>query len=123
MTKQVKLIAVLLGAVVALCCAALLLPKSGGSVVRISQDGVVLREIDLDKVTQPEVIQVPDPNAPTNLIRVEPGRVCVLEANCPDQICVDQGWISDSTVPIVCLPNKVIVEILGEEGQFDAAAK
>jgi len=123
MTKQVKVIAALLIVVVAACCAALLLPKHGGSVVRISQDGTVLREVALDQMTQPELIPVPAGEGHSNLIRVEPGRVCVVEANCPDQVCVNQGWISDSSVPIVCLPNKVIVEILGEEGQFDAAAK
>ena len=34
-------------------------------------------------------------------------------ADCPDQVCVHQGWISDSTVPIVCLPHQVIIEVTG----------
>jgi hypothetical protein len=42
-------------------------------------------------------------------------------ANCPDQTCVKQGVIKDGTVPIVCLPHKVIVRIEGGESGLDAA--
>jgi len=40
--------------------------------------------------------------------------VRVAQADCPDQVCVHQGWIADGRVPIVCLPNQLIVQI--EEG-------
>lgn len=123
MTKPVKLIAALMVVLAVVCCILVLRPGQEGSTLRITRNGQVLREIDLNKVDKPEVIYVPSETECTNLIRVEPGRVRVEQADCPDQICVNQGWISDSTVPIVCLPNKVIVEILGEEGMFDAAAK
>lgn len=55
-------------------------------------------------------------------MEVEPGRIRIVSATCPDQVCVRQGWISDSTVPVVCLPNQVIVEIVGGEGFADTAA-
>ena len=51
---------------------------------------------------------------------VEGGRVRVSQADCPDQVCVNQGWISDGTVPIVCLPNQLIVQIEGGGNQLDA---
>ena len=57
-----------------------------------------------------------------NVVEVEPGRIRIVSATCPDQVCVRQGWISDSTVPVVCLPNQVIVEIVGGEGFVDTAA-
>jgi len=34
---------------------------------------------------------------------------------------VKQGVIRDSTVPIVCLPNKVVVRIEGRDSGLDAA--
>ena len=43
------------------------------------------------------------------------------EAGCPDQVCVHQGFIADGTVPIVCLPNKLIIEISGGGDRLDAA--
>ena len=42
-------------------------------------------------------------------------------ATCPDGDCVKQGRICDEGETIVCLPNKVVVEILGSEEVEDAA--
>ena len=53
---------------------------------------------------------------------MEQGRIRVSQADCPDQVCVDQGWIADGTVPIVCLPHKLVIEIVGGGSAFDAAA-
>ena len=57
---------------------------------------------------------------PGNVIEVRAGRVRVSRADCPDQVCVNQGWISDGTVPIVCLPNQLIVQIEGGGSPLDA---
>lgn len=48
-------------------------------------------------------------------------RVRVIEADCPDQIDVKQGYISRVGEIIVCLPNKLIIEIKGlaEEDDID----
>ena len=36
----------------------------------------------------------------------------VKSADCPDKICVDTGWIGGDrkSVPIVCLPNRLVIE-------------
>ena len=48
-----------------------------------------------------------------NLIMVENGRVCVSEADCPDQICVRHGWIRYAGESIVCLPHRLVVTVRG----------
>ena len=58
----------------------------------------------------------------TNTVQVEPGRIRVSAADCPDQVCVHQGWISTGVVPIVCLPHQIVIEITGGESYADAAA-
>ena len=123
MTKQVKLVLALLVGVVALCCALLLLPKGQGTVAVIKQDGAVLAEVDLTALSQTYTLPVEGKDGLWNRVVAEAGRICVEEASCPDQVCVRQGWISDSSVPIVCLPNKLVIEIIGEEGAFDVGAK
>ncbi len=54
-------------------------------------------------------------NGGTNTIKIEDGKVYMLEATCPDKTskegCVSQGVISKNRETIVCLPNKLIVEI------------
>jgi hypothetical protein len=40
-------------------------------------------------------------------------------ASCKNQVCVDHGAISLKGDSIVCLPNRVVVEIKGEGGEAD----
>ena len=56
-----------------------------------------------------------------NLLEMGDQRVRVIEADCPDQIDVKQGYISRVGEIIVCLPNKLIIEIKGlaEEDDID----
>ena len=42
---------------------------------------------------------------------VENGRVAFLASDCPDQICVNTGFIGHSGRRAVCLPNRVAVFI------------
>lgn len=42
-------------------------------------------------------------------VEVEKGRVRMLAAGCPDQLCVRQGWTDRAGRPIVCLPQRVVV--------------
>ena len=54
-------------------------------------------------------------SAGTNVIEVQSGKVHVSEADCPNQDCVDQGWISNAGQQIVCLPHKLVVNITDED--------
>ena len=88
---------------------------------RILRDGVLLEEIDLNQVEESYTLTFEDERG-TNTVLVEPGRIRISEADCPDQVCVNQGFISDGTVPIVCLPHRLLVEIVGAEGDLDGGA-
>ena len=52
----------------------------------------------------------------TNLLVIEEGRARIVYASCPDGLCINQGEISMSGERIVCLPNMVMVEIVGADG-------
>lgn len=123
MSKSAKIIFALLVLAAAVSGAFILL-RGGGTeapVARISRDGVVLEEIPLDQVEVGYSFVLEDESG-SNTVLVEPGRIRISQADCPDQICVNQGFISDSTVPIVCLPHKLMIEIVGGGDGFDAAA-
>ena len=87
--------------------------------VVIEVDGEVYASYDMDEVKG--IIPVSTPNGGENRVWVQEDLVFMDSANCPDQICVKQGVIKDGSVPIVCLPNKVIVRIEGGESGLDAA--
>lgn len=82
-----------------------------GSVAVITLDGEVIDTIDLSAVTNPYSFTVYTDDGDYNIINVEKGKICVCEANCPDQVCVNKGYITNSASPIVCLPNKLIIAI------------
>lgn len=84
--------------------------RSDSLSVQVLQNGKCIKEIDLNKVTQPFTFTVEDPDGGSNKILVEPGRIRMEEADCPDQICVKRGWLSDSAAPIVCLPHKLVIQ-------------
>lgn len=54
-----------------------------------------------------------------NLIEIGDGEVRVIEASCPDKLDVLQGPISKPGEIIVCLPNRLIVEIKGVQDSND----
>lgn len=111
--------------ILALLLAGLLLWQSqrapAGTIANIYQNGVCIRSIDLTQVTQQETILISDESG-ENTILVEPGRICIQEADCPDQVCVSTGWISDSAKPIVCLPHKLVIRIEDQSGAADDLA-
>lgn len=93
---------------------------SNQQVLKISVDGEVYGEYSLkDK----QEIKIGD----TNVCRIEEdGTVSMTEADCPDHLCVKQGKIKQFGESIVCLPNKVVLEIVtGDEKaeQIDSIAK
>lgn len=49
-----------------------------------------------------------------NVIEYQDGRVRMKESDCPDQICVQSGWISMPQQQIVCLPYRVVVKIAAD---------
>ena len=120
---KTRVILFLLLAAVAASAAVLLFqgPKARAPVARITRDGVLLEEIDLDRVAEPRSFTLEDGSG-ANTVQVERGRIRISAADCPDQVCVKQGWISGGAVPIICLPHRLTIEIVDGGGDLDGAA-
>lgn len=50
-----------------------------------------------------------------NTVGIERGKVRMLAADCPGKRCVKQG--AGDVLPIICLPNRVVVEIRGRDAK------
>ena len=48
------------------------------------------------------------------LLEVKNKQIRVKEENSPKHICSREGFIGDSSRTLICLPNKIIVKIVGE---------
>ena len=90
------------------------LNRTEGSTVVVSVDTKVVAEYSL------EVDGVYYLNGGTNVLVIEDGQAYIREANCPGyQDCVETGRIRYVGEKIVCLPNKLMVEIVGEGDRLD----
>lgn len=52
-------------------------------------------------------------------IEVKDRKVRVTQENSPNHTCSKQGFVSDSNVPIVCLPNETVITIEGKSSEED----
>lgn len=87
----------------------------------IKQNDKVIRRIDLESVVGPQEITVTGDY--TDVVLVERGRIRFRDANCPDLICVKTGWLTKKGDMAVCLPNRTIVIIEGENEKVDGVAQ
>lgn len=93
--------------------------------VVITQDGRELYRIVMDTVKEPYTIEIPGEDGAWNRVLISKESVQMESASCPDGLCVHQGAISDGVLPIVCLPNRVQIQIIeiphaGTEEDLDA---
>ena len=57
-------------------------------------------------------------------LEISGGRIRILDTDCPRQICRHAGWISRANQTIVCVPNKILIEVKGEaaDAGYDAVS-
>ena len=92
-----------------------------GACVRVTVDGSVYGTYALGEEQEIPIVQ---DGVTTNVLTIRDGRADMTEADCPDKLCVHQKAISKKHEMIVCLPNKVVVEVTGsEENGFDSIAR
>lgn len=87
--------------------------------VLITSEGKLQGSYDLDKDDEIEVIN----GEKKNKITIKNRMVNMSSATCDNQDCIRQGKIHDGSKSIICLPNKVIVEIKTKEKEFDSITR
>ena len=60
-----------------------------------------------------------DINNGKNRIEILGGKVRMTYADCPDELCIRQGWIEYDGQSIICLPNKITVMVSGGDSLVD----
>ena len=109
-------IVILVGVVVVSAVVGVFIWRGTGDVVRVYKDGVLVEVVDLSAVTEVYTIPLVDEVdergmllSGINMIDVDTGRIRMGNADCRSKMCVRQGWVSSGPVPIVCLPNRVVI--------------
>ncbi|MGN0435143.1 MAG: NusG domain II-containing protein [Wujia sp.] len=82
--------------------------KAPGYQVRLTVDGRELVVLAMDKNQE----YVVDNDYGKNVVIIENNRVYVREADCPDKICVDYKPIDEVGETIICLPHRLVIEVV-----------
>ncbi len=53
-------------------------------------------------------------------VKVEDGRARFVDSICHGRYCIHAGWLSATGQVAACLPNGVVIEVLGGERAYDA---
>lgn len=93
-------------------------------VARIEVNNRLYKRINLKDVEEPYQIKISQEGGRYNIIRVEQGRIRMSDANCPNKLGVQVGWLSRPGEMAVCLPHRVVITIeAGErEPEVDGVA-
>lgn len=98
-----------------------MMTRQGGTTVRILSDG---EPYGTYRLSEEQVIPIKKNGVVTNTLQIADNQVKMMEADCPDQLCVHQKAISRQGETIVCLPNKIVVEIEGtKQSDLDSISR
>ncbi len=88
---------------------------AGANRVIVKREGAIEGIYSLSEDREVEI------NGGTNLLQIKNGEASMVQADCPDQLCVHQKPVSLNHESIICLPNRVVVEVeSGANREFDA---
>lgn len=118
------------------------LTRTEGSYANVSYDGIIIMQIPLskseekyylltesisgsyeethpicsiDELSEEEWLNIQHPLEDYNVIICQNGEVRMVESSCPDQICVHHSAIYATGENIICLPHKIVIEIINDE--------
>lgn len=101
--------------------------REDGRMVRVTVDG---KEAGTYPLSRDDTIRIEGVGGSNTLV-IRDGQAAMEEADCPDRICVEHAPVDSVGETIVCLPHRVVVEVLSEEGgneegqtpEFDGVAR
>lgn len=81
-----------------------------GTYAEITVDGKVYRTVPLSGHSGEDRFTIQGDGG-YNMIVVTEDRIGITEADCPDKICVHEGFVSRPGESVICLPHKLMIEV------------
>lgn len=91
--------------------------KEDGDMVVVKVDGVETERFSLSENVKKTIYT--DGKNNENILVIEDGVAFVEKANCRDKICVEHKPVSKKGESIICLPHKVVIEIISDSNEND----
>lgn len=94
--------------------------KKDGSMVVVKINGAIQYK---GSIYQAKELVVNGYQGGSNRIVIQDGYVYMADADCPDKLCEHMGKINKIGENIVCMPHRVVVEIVGDGSEVDSVVK
>lgn len=107
--SDLKLIIVMILVILVIYFAVQFTKEEGTNAIVYYEDEAILNidlSIDNEYIVDGELGDV--------VLEVKNGKIRVKKENSPKNICSKEGFIGDSSRTLICLPNKIIVKIVGD---------
>lgn len=76
----------------------------------VQVDGTIYKTVPLSAHSGTDTFTIKTENG-YNKVVVKDQSIAITEADCPDKICINEGFISKPGQTIACLPHKIIIEV------------
>ncbi len=83
-----------------------------GNILEVRQNGRVLKTLPLDQNSRETISSE---GGGTNTFIIQDGSVSMIEADCGDHTCIQTGNIQKGGESIVCLPHRLVLQIVASE--------
>lgn len=91
------------------------------STVQITVDGEIYGEYKFSQITDEKIVDIKTEFG-HNTVVIEKNGAYVSYADCPDKVDVHSGRITKPGQIIICVPNRLSVQILGDKTDVDVVA-
>lgn len=108
----VVVVVVVTASVVSMFAVAQARPGAPGAEAIVEVNGREVHRFVLSDGQPRREIRVEGMNGPSTVV-IEDGRAFMLESTCRDKICIGMGRVDSSGQSVVCLPNRVVIRIVG----------
>ena len=118
MTKGLKALIISVGLIFLASLTAVLLSlrKTDKTYVEIVQNNKVIYSFDL-AVEKNRTFRIEAADGGWNEVKIENGEISICDADCPDRTCVKTGVLRSESVPIVCLPHRLVIRFADKENK------
>ncbi len=90
--------------------------KTQGNSVEVLSGGEKIFSLPLSENTE----RIIESKNGTNILVIKNGKASVRSASCPDKICANHNAVFRVGETIVCLPNELVIRVVGEDSGLDA---
>jgi len=86
-------------------------PGNSINVAVISVGNLEIQRVILTDNMGMDILNIPEIDCSPDAIEINDDQIRIKGSTCPQQICVNRGYISKPGETIICLPHKMIIEI------------